>query len=180
MIQNILSVIIGAAAVAAGLLALYLSAISASAERGIELLKIFVLCLLVLAVLTGCQSSTLSATDQALIERRFEVMAAMSGGTIPPPTIRWSYDPKFNRSAWTECLDFSVTLNARINQPEFRQALQAYGGARAFMANVIVPHEYAHLLSCYHRGNIHGGDGNSHDEYWRQAVIKLNGDPEYI
>ena len=49
-----------------------------------------------------------------------------------------------------------------------------------FVIEKLIPHEYAHLVSCFYRGGTSGKDGDSHDAYWQRWVVRLDGDPTYI
>lgn len=120
---------------------------------------------IVLVVLAGCQA-TLSPADQRFIEKRFDVMQALSHGTLQPPEIIWTYDRSFKFSGLADCDTWSITLNAWVAIHD-----------RDFMAYTMVPHEYGHMLSCHYRGHM-GID--PHDEWWKETQRRLGGDENHV
>lgn len=121
------------------------------------------------AMLVGCPAQ-LSHLDEIRINERFDTMYELAQIPRPPPKILYRIgDPNFNVAAITDCRNWSITLSysqaARYTQQ---------------IIDLVIPHEYAHLASCYYRGSTDGGDGDPHDEWWQQWVIRLGGDPNYI
>lgn len=126
------------------------------------------LALIMVLVLIGCDA-TLSAEDRTRINQRFIFMHDLSQLPMPRPEIIYTSDPGFVMAGETRCREWTITIN--------------YGVAASrpdFVIEKLIPHEYAHLVSCYYRGSTSGADGNAHDDYWRGWVIRLDGDPGYI
>lgn len=121
-----------------------------------------------LVLLASCQA-TLSPMDEIRIRDQFERVYALTEIPRPLPDLRYNADPKWPIAAEADCNFWAVTLNYQFaaEYPEF-------------VINKTIPHELAHILSCYERGSTDGGKGDSHDTYWRRAVIKLGGDPNYV
>ena len=129
-------------------------------------------CLLLFGVilcLAGCQSK-LAPADHERITNRFYTMYLLAQIPMPPPEVLYIRDPNFKIAGETNCEAWSITINYYVaaENPDF-------------VVEKLVPHEYAHLASCFYRGNTDGGvPGNEHDAFWRQWVVRLDGDPEYI
>lgn len=119
----------------------------------------------IMIVLSGCQE-TMTEDKRRLMSQQLIVMQALTAGTIPEPTIVYVKRDDFEIGAQANCNNWTISMNwyAVVNHTEF-------------MAFNIIPHEYAHLLSCHYRGGV-GKD--PHDEWWRKTVIRLGGDPEFI
>lgn len=120
------------------------------------------------AILIGCQA-TLSPVDEIRIMDKFERVYVATGIPRTIPRLLYNVDSSWPIAAEASCPGWSITLH--------------YGYAASnpdFVIDKIIPHEFGHIVSCYHRGNIDDDNGDAHDEYWRQAVIQLGGDPEYI
>lgn len=124
--------------------------------------------LMVLVLLAGC-NAVLSPNDEARINRRFAFMYQLAQLPRPPPEIIYTRDPNFQIGGLTTCNNWTITIN--------------YGVAASrpdFVIEKLIPHEYAHLVSCFYRSGTSGKDGNAHDDYWRDWVIRFGGDPDYI
>lgn len=127
--------------------------------------------------LAGCKSTSMSEQDAKAIGYRVAEVARIGG--LPLANIAYTTDGTFGgtysepKAAETQCETYTITLNYQF----------AASHTNWVMENVI-PHEYAHLASCYHRGGM--GDpalmenGDPHDAFWAEWVIKLGGNPEYI
>ena len=120
-------------------------------------------------ILSGCQHK-LSGDDAYRMNQRLVTVANLSQLPMPVATLVFSTDQRSfedqRRAAEANCRAWSITVS--------------YGFAAEYPQWVIdqlIPHEYAHLMSCFYRG----GMGESpHDEFWQQAVRRLGGNPEYI
>jgi len=121
-----------------------------------------------LFLLAGCQR-TLAPTDELMISNSVDLVSVLA--KLPPgsPDIRYNTDPNWPIAAEANCADWSITFNYRVAATR-----------PMFVIEKVVPHEIAHLVSCYYRGSTDARTGDSHDEYWRQWVIRLGGDPNYI
>lgn len=118
-------------------------------------------------VLSGC-APAISAETHARYNHRFDTMYMLAQLPMPPPTIVYKQlGPK--TAGLTDCYTRTISIDYRVaaTQPDF-------------VINKVIPHEYAHLVSCYYRGGTSGIEGYAHDNYWKQWVAKLDGDPEYI
>ena len=120
----------------------------------------------VAAVLSGCQQ-TMTQEKRDLINHQLVVMQAVTGGTIPEPQIIYVKHPDFKIGGQANCNNWTISLN-----------WYDVVGHTEFMAFNIIPHEYAHLLSCHYRGGV--GPEGGHDEWWRKTVTKLGGDPNHV
>ncbi len=129
--------------------------------------------LLAFAMLAGCQTGVLSPADAYRIEQRLATLDTLAQIPRPIPQLIWSTElMAVNEAARTHCDTWSITLSYQF---------AAAGPAQVnWVIDKILPHEYGHLASCYYRGGTDTGDGNSHDEWWRQWVIRLGGDPDYV
>lgn len=127
------------------------------------------LALILLAALLASCNQTLHPSDQLMIDTRMEMVYAMSEIPRRQPELYYNRSRGWPIAAESNCHAWSVTMNYRLaaNRPQF-------------VINKVVPHEVAHIASCYHRGSTDGGTGNPHDDWWKQWVIRLGGDPEYI
>ncbi len=136
--------------------------------RWVILICTFLLFIMMLVLLTGC-NATLSPEDEARINRRFAFMHQLAQLPRPPPEIIYTRDPGFEISGLTTCSNWTITINYYVaaSRPDF-------------VIEKLIPHEYAHLVSCFYRGGTSGKDGNAHDDYWKQWVVRLDGDPTYI
>jgi predicted SprT family Zn-dependent metalloprotease len=121
--------------------------------------------LILVVLLAGCED-TMTIEKRRLMSHQLLVMQAVGGGVIPDPSIVYVKSEKFKIGAQANCNNWTISLNWYVaaEHPEFT-------------AFTLIPHEYAHLLSCHFRGGV-GKD--PHDEYWRKIVVRLGGDPEYI
>jgi hypothetical protein len=126
---------------------------------------------LVILMLGGCTSMP----EQ--VGHRSAQLAAIGG--MPLANIRFTEDGTFGGTypvavaAEADCSAYSITFNHKLANSN-----------TGFILNQSLPHEYAHLASCLYRGGMGdpalGEDGDPHDAYWRQWVIKLGGDPDYV
>ena len=120
-------------------------------------------------LLAGC-NTTLSDYDRDHIDRQLHNIAQIS--QLPAPIASLTYsDARYfnNKSAEADCGTWNITINYSVaaSRPDF-------------IISKVLPHEYAHLMSCFYRGNMDGGDGEVHDRFWKQAVRQLGGDPDFI
>ena len=124
------------------------------------------LCFLLAFMLTGCQNPNLTDEDRRLVTHQMVVMQAVTGGSIREPMIVWVDSTEFKYAGQTNCNDWTIILNTSVAAQD-----------PLYMAQVIVPHEYAHIMSCHYRGGV-GVD--PHDEWWQEVVTRLGGDPEEV
>lgn len=121
--------------------------------------------LLLMVWLSGCQA-TLSEPDRLMIEDRMAVMSNLAGIPREPPRLLYDRRPEFMLAGLANCSEWSITLN-------YTYAAEY----PAFVADKLLPHEWAHMMSCFYRGSM---GTEVHDEFWKKAVRRLGGDPEYI
>jgi len=121
--------------------------------------------LMLALILVGCQP-TLRSTDAAMIEQRMLVMSELAGIPIEPPRLLYEHSPEFMLAGLANCSEWSITLNYRF-AAEYP----------AFVADKLLPHEWAHMMSCFYRGSM---GTEVHDEFWKKAVRRLGGDENYI
>ena len=137
-----------------------------------EKVHIFVRAFCLILCLGGCNNYYLfkpEMTDGAAqaIERRFETMVALADMPgMPKVTVRYMKAPDWERAGQADCIEWEIILNYYFVADNL-----------AFSVAKLVPHEYAHMMSCYSRGHL-GAD--PHDNWWKEAVVQLGGDPEYI
>lgn len=123
------------------------------------------LLLLAMLSLVGCQIEQVSPLNHVLVQQKVDELQLLSD--VPRrPIVVYNINPDFDRAGETNCKTWTISLNATLVQRR-----------TDFMLDLLLPHEYAHLESCFHRGNV--GDP-SHDEYWSNWVIHFGGDPTYI
>lgn len=127
------------------------------------------LIVLILVLLAGC-NTTLSEYDAERIDLQLHNVAQISQLPRPVASLYYSDAVYFNdKSAEADCSTWNITINRGVaaSRPDF-------------VIYKVLPHEYAHLMSCFYRGNMDGGDGEVHDRFWKQAVRQLGGDPDFI
>ena len=125
--------------------------------------------MLVIMLVAGCQS-TLAPGDAERIRQKANTMYLLSQLPMPPPEITFTKDRRFPHAAETDCRTGNITVSYYFaaDRPDF-------------VIDKVMPHEFAHIASCYYRGNTNGGVvGGEHDDFWKQWVVRLGGDPEYI
>ena len=123
--------------------------------------------ILLTLLLTGCQLN-ISPEYRAQYQQRFDTMAVLAQLPMPPPTIVYKgLGPK--TAGLTDCNTRTISIDYHVaaTQPDF-------------VIDKVIPHEFAHIVSCYYRGKTTDKYGNPHDDFWRQWVVRLDGDPEYI
>ncbi len=136
----------------------------------------FVVFLVLAATLAGC-TKTLSTRHASAIGSKVAEVSRLA--SLPVASISFTHDGTFggsyaeDKAAEADCSSWNITFNYQFaaKRPQF-------------VIDKVVPHEYAHLASCWTRGrgSMHrpsiGVD--PHDEVWRQWVIRLGGDPDYV
>jgi len=136
-----------------------------------------ILWLIVIAVIfSGC-TKTLSTRHASAIGSKVAEVAILA--SLPVANIRFTEDGTFggtyaeDKAAEADCSTWGITFNYMfaVKRPQF-------------VIDKVVPHEFAHLASCWTRGR--GAKGqlsigvDPHDEIWRNWVIRLGGDPNYV
>ena len=126
------------------------------------------LLMILLMMIVGCQA-TLSAADEIRINSQFEVVYELASIPRRLPELRYNTNPNWPIAAESNCISWSITFNYGFaaSQPDF-------------VIKYVIPHEMAHMISCHYRGSTENDSGDSHDDFWRRAVIRLGGDPNYI
>jgi len=116
-------------------------------------------------ILVGCQQ-TVTQADRRLVSHQMVIMQAVTGSVITEPSLVYVKSPGFEIGGQANCNTWTISVNWYVmaSDPEY-------------VAFDIIPHEYAHLLSCHFRGGV-GMD--PHDEYWQKIVVKLGGDPNNV
>lgn len=124
---------------------------------------------LVLLLLAGCQQPTLSYDNEMAIEGQFYLVWQLTKIPREQPEVFYNMDPDWELAGEADCQGWNITLNYRVAavKPEF-------------VLTKVVQHEVAHMVSCYYRGNMDGNTGDDHDQYWRDVVRYLGGDPDFV
>jgi hypothetical protein len=123
---------------------------------------------IIFLAMVGCQRPYLSDAETRMIYQRFDYIQGRS--PVDPPNIQWTRDRNFGLSGETNCITHTITMSALVAEHDLH-----------FFMYKVIPHEWAHHISCEQRGNTDGGvPGGEHDEFWKEWVIRLGGDPEYI
>lgn len=135
---------------------------------GLKLGTIIAIIILILLPLVGCQAE-LTDGQRMMIQTRHETMALLTQFTVPPPALVYTQDRSFRLSGETDCKAQTITINYWVAATD-----------PTFIAFVILPHEWAHWASCVRRGSTDAGSGNPHDNFWKEWVLRLGGDPEFI
>lgn len=130
--------------------------------------------IVIVALFSGC-SSTLSPHHAKEIGAKVTESARIA--SLPVASISFTSDGTFGGTyaedvaAEADCSSWNITFNYQFAASRPR-----------FVIDKVVPHEYAHLAACWTRGrgSKHRPPVDHHDEIWRQWVIRLNGDPDYV
>lgn len=136
---------------------------------GVKMGLIIAILFTILTVLVGCQV-TLAPADEERISNRFYTMYLLAQIPMPQPEVVYTRKRNFRFAGLTDCKAWTITISYYVaaERPDF-------------VIDLVIPHEYSHLASCFYRGNTDGGvPGNEHDEFWRQWVIRLGGNPDYV